>query len=447
MRAASERRSIEVQGAFVPSSLYAWAVVLILMLLYTSSFIDRQILGLLVRPVRADLQISDTEYSLLSGFAFVTLYSIAGVPLGWAVDRWSRRGIIVLGVTVWSLMTAGCSLAGSFWRLFAIRVGVGIGEATLSPASYSLISDYFPANKLSRALSVYGLGIPIGTGLALVIGGTVVHALEQLGPVDLPLLGVEKPWQLVFLAIGLPGLLLAALAGIAIREPPRHHCFASGRGADVPRFVEAISFMWQNRRLYASLFFGMGFLAVFSYGANAWYPAFLQRVHGIDIAEAGLFLGLTTLVFGVAGSVTAGFVADKLIERGNLDGQFVVPMVYGVALTLCGAIAGFAQATWVSLTFVALSAFFSNTMLGCVVAALQVATPPRMRGQISAFFLFTAAFIGIAIGPTAVAAATDYIFGNDHAVGHSLGLVALVFPLLGVAVLHLGRRSMLKHGH
>ncbi len=431
--------------AFAPSELYAWTVVLILMLLYTSSFIDRQILGLLVKPIRADLGLSDTEFSYLTGFAFVFLYTVAGIPLGWAVDRWSRRGIIVLGVALWSVMTAGCSLAGSFWRLFAFRVGVGVGEATLSPASYALISDYFPTHKLSRALSVYGLGIPIGTGLALVIGGAAVQALERLGPMDLPVLGIAKPWQLVFLAIGLPGLMLAALAAVAIREPPRRLDAVGAIGTSGPGVADSARYVWRNRRVYLPLFVGMGLLSVFSYGANAWYPAFLQRVHGFAIADAGLYLGLTTLVFGILGSVTAGALADRLMASGRRDGQMVVPMVYGAGLAVSGVGAGLASPTWLSLTFIALGSLFSNTMLGCIVAAVQVATPRNMRGQLSAFFLFTAAFIGMAIGPTAVAASTDHIFGRDTAVGYALALVALIFPLSGSIVLNLGRRPMRQH--
>ena len=429
---------------FSPSSLYSWSVVVFLMVLYTSSFIDRQILSLLVKPIRADLGISDTQYSYLTGFAFVTMYSIAGIPLGWMVDRWSRRGVISAGVVAWSLMTAGCGLASSFGSLFATRIGVGIGEATLSPASYSLVSDYFPPSKLSRALSVYALGIPIGTGLALVVGGRVIKALEAVGIMDLPLLGMTKPWQAVFLTIGLPGLLLGVLTLLIVREPPRQTMSAEGVVEHPPTVAAAAAYLWENRRLYSALFFGMGFLAMFSYAANAWYPAFLQRVHGFSVADAGLFLGVSTLVFGVFGSVGAGVLADALIARGRPDGHFLVPIGYGLGLAICGVGAGIAPIPWLSLAFVALTGFFSNTMLGCVVAALQIATPKRMRGQISASFLFTAAFIGLGFGPTAVAVSTDHIFGYDEAVGYSLALVALIFPALGCIALHVGRKPILE---
>src|ERR1700761_6987765 len=231
---------IVVADAARPSLAYAWGVVAFLMVLYTSSFIDRQILALLVKPIRADLKIDDFQYGLLTGLAFVGTYSIAGLPIGVLVDRWSRKGVILVGVTAWSLMTAACGLTNSFGSLFATRIGVGIGEATLSPASYSLISDLFPKDKLGRALSLYGLGIPLGSGLALVIGGQVVGAIEHIGSIDLPVVGVTRPWQAVFMAIGLPGLILALLAIFVVKEPKRHK--SQAEIDNQPTIGEALAF-------------------------------------------------------------------------------------------------------------------------------------------------------------------------------------------------------------
>jgi MFS family permease len=424
-----------------PSILYSWLVVVFLMVLYTSSFIDRQILSLLVKPIRADFHIDDFQYSLLAGFAFVFTYSLAGLPLGYIVDRWSRRGIVMIGVTVWSLMTAACGVTGSFGTLFVTRIGVGIGEATLSPASYSLISDIFPKEKLGRALSVYGLGIPIGSGLALVIGGQVIKAITAIGPVDVPLIGLTRPWQTVFLAIGLPGLILAALTLVVIKEPKRQ--MTPGTLDRRPSLGEAFVFLGRNARLYAGLFLGMGLMAMFGYGANVWYPSFLQRVHGFDIGDASLFLGLSTLILGVAGGLFAGYLADRMVARGRADGHFIVCMFYCIGLAVCGVIGPLARPEWLSLIFIALSLFFSLTIIGVVAAAIQVVTPNRMRGQMSAFMLFTAAFIGLAFGPSAVAFATDHIFHRDDAVGYSLALVAAIFPSLGAVAFWLGRKPML----
>lgn len=203
-----------------PSPLRAWIVVGLLMVAYTSSFIDRQIMSLLVEPIRADLGITDTQFSLLAGLAFSIFYSVMGLPLGWLADRMSRRMIILVGMIAWSIMTALCGLATSFLALFIARVGVGIGEAALSPAAYSLISDYFPPERRARAISAYAMGPYLGSGLALIIGGQVIEAASRMGPFTIEGLGTFAPWQAVFFAVGLPGVIIALLF-LLIREPER----------------------------------------------------------------------------------------------------------------------------------------------------------------------------------------------------------------------------------
>src|SRR5712691_1532753 len=196
---------------------YAWYVVLVLMVCYTLSFIDRQILSLLVGPIKRDLGITDTRVGLLQGLAFALFYTLLGLPMGRFADRGSRRNLIALGVFFWSLMTAVCSVARSFWSLFFARMGVGVGEATLAPSAFSLISDYFPRERLGTALSIYAMGIFIGSGLALIVGGTVVGAVTHLPAIDLPVLGTIASWRLTFLIVGLPGLLVGLIL-YTIRE-------------------------------------------------------------------------------------------------------------------------------------------------------------------------------------------------------------------------------------
>ncbi len=433
---------ITIADSARPNLLYSWLVVVFLMVLYTSSFIDRQILSLLVKPIRSDFQINDFQYSLLAGLAFVVTYSLAGLPLGYLVDRWSRRGIILIGVTVWSLMTAACGITNSFGTLFVTRIGVGIGEATLSPASYSLVSDSFPKDKLGRALSLYGLGIPIGSGLALVIGGQVIKAITKLGAIDLPVIGMTRPWQMVFLSIGLPGLLLAALVLIVVKEPKRH--IAPGEVDRKPSLGEALRFFLANTRAYAGLYLGMGLIAMYGYGSNVWYPSFLERVHGFDVAGAGLFIGSWTLIFGIAGCLSAGWLADTLVKRGRPDGHFIVSTIYCLGFAITGVIGTLSPNRTISLAFVAISLFFSNTIIGVVAAALQILTPNRMRGQISSVFLAVAAFIGLAFGPPAIGFATVHIFHDDNLVGYSLALVAAIFPTLGAVAFWLGRKPLLE---
>jgi MFS family permease len=433
---------IVIADAARPSLTYSWTVVAFLMLLYTSSFIDRQILALLVKPIRTDFHIDDFQYGLLTGLAFVGTYAIAGLPIGVIVDRWSRKGVILIGVTAWSLMTAACGVTNSFGSLFLTRIGVGIGEATLSPASYSLISDIFPKDKLGRALSLYGLGIPIGSGLALVIGGQVVTAVAAIGPVDIPLVGMTRPWQTVFMAIGLPGLLLALAAIFIIREPKRHKSQAEIESS--PTIGDALLFFGQNIRCYAGLFMGMGLLAMYGYGCNAWYPTLLQRVYGFTIGQAGLFLGISTLIFGIGGGLFAGWLSDRLLAKGHPDAHYRVSIGYCLAFAVTGAVGSAASSPWIAFPLIAISLAFSNTIIGVVAAALQILTPPRMRGLISSLFLAIAAFVGFAFGPSAIGFATTYIFRDDNLVGYSLALVAAIFPTLGAVAFWFGRKPLLE---
>ncbi|HZZ35295.1 MAG TPA: MFS transporter, partial [Caulobacteraceae bacterium] len=200
-----------------PRPVYAWYVIGVLLFAYTLSFVDRTVLSLLIGPLRASLHISDTQVSLLLGLAFAVFYTLMGLPLGWVADHWSRRTLIGIGVALWSLMTAGCGLARSYNALFLMRVGVGVGEATLSPAAYSLISDHFPKARLGRAVAVYSIGVPLGSGIALALGALVIKAVVAAPPLSLPIIGVIEPWRLTFLWIGLPGLL-AALLMATVRE-------------------------------------------------------------------------------------------------------------------------------------------------------------------------------------------------------------------------------------
>src|SRR6202795_194603 len=190
---------------------YAWYVVGVLTLVYVFSFLDRQIFSLIVAPLRRDLHISDTQVSLLQGFSFAVFYTFFGIPIGRLADVYNRRTIIVLGLVLWSAFTAGCGLAGTFAQMLLLRMGVGVGEAALSPAAYSLITDYFPRERLATALSVYSMGIYVGSGMAYLLGGLVVAYASTQAMWTIPLLGAVHPWQIIFLLVGLPGIAVAPL--------------------------------------------------------------------------------------------------------------------------------------------------------------------------------------------------------------------------------------------
>lgn len=413
------------------------------MLLYTLSYFDRTIPSLLVDFIRADFGISDTDYSILIGFAFAISYSIAGLPFGWLVDRWSRRGVVAAGVAFWSLATGTSGMAGSYTTLLAARVGVGVGEASINPGAYSLIADYFRKDQLSRALSIFFSGGPFGAGLALVIGGALLEMATAAGPQVWPLIGAVKPWRLVFLAVGLPGLVLAVLFLLIVREPPRRSEVEASVGENAPRLSEVLAYIWQNRALYFSIAGGVVLATLFGYGTNAWYPALLIRVDGYSPAQAGMVLGTSVVVLGIVGALIAGWWSDYLFAKGQKDAPLRVATWYAVGMIIFGAFGAIIPDASVSITFVAISSFFIKTTNGIVTAAIQIITPNRMRGRVSAIYLFMMAVVAMGFGPLSVAVTTDYVFSADKDVGYSLGLVGLLSATCAIACYQFGRKRLI----
>ncbi|MGE0555798.1 MAG: spinster family MFS transporter [Gemmatimonadales bacterium] len=402
--------------------VYAWFVVGILMLAYVSSFVDRQILALLVQPIKRDLQISDTQISLLMGLSFATFYSVLGFPIGRLADRASRRGIIGWGIAVWSLMTAACGLARNFGQLFLARVGVGVGEAALSPPAYSLIADYFPRDRLGTAIGVYSLGIYLGSGVALMLGGWIIGLVGDAGMVTLPLIGQIRPWQATFLAIGIPGLLLALMIRL-IREPVRGAMSAAGPVAPV-----SVGTVWRyvgtHRRAFASHNLGFAMISMVNYGWAFWVPTFLTRSHGWTPQQAGYVYGLWTATFGVAGVVAGGYLGDVLVRRGRADAKLLVGMIGATFQIGATWLYLFAPTPYLAAALIP-STFFASFGFGAAAAGIQEISPPAMRAQTSALYLFSVNIVGLGIGPTLVAALTDFVFRDEAAIGRSILVVSM----------------------
>ena len=415
-----------------PRAAYAWWVVAVLLIAYTVSFVDRMILSLLIPSIRAAFDVSDTQVSLLVGFSFAVFYTLMGLPLGLLADRGNRTRLIAGGITVWSFATAACGAAGSYWTLFLARVGVGVGEAALSPAAYSLLGDVFPKEKLGRAIAVYSIGVPLGSGIALVIGGWVINVVNELPPIVLPLFGATEPWRLVFFAVGLPGLLVALLLA-TVREPSRR-----GATSVPPRWTDVFRFVAAHRRAYLCHFAGLSLLTFVIYGHMAWIPTFYARTHGLAPADVGLFYGAITALTGAAGLLLGGTLADRLFQRGVLDGHMRTVRISVLASApFLVAVPLVPGAEWATVLLV--PALLIASMHGGVAgAALQVITPNRLRGQITALYFFVANLIGLGLGPTAVALLTDYGYRDDLALRYSLATVSAVALPLSAVVLSLG---------
>lgn len=402
-----------------PSSLRAWSTVAILMLAYVLSFIDRQILNLLVGPIRRDLVISDTQMSLLMGLSFALFYTVCGIPLGRLADTKSRRGLIAIGVLFWSAMTAACGMARLYWQFLLCRIGVGVGEAALSPAAYSLIADSFPAERRATAISVYSMGVYLGSGLAFLLGGLVIKFASAQGDVLLPVLGEVRPWQLIFLILGAAGVLFTLLL-LAVREPARR---GVGAGVAVP-LAEVGRYLRANRRTVLYHNFGFAGLAFAGYGSAAWIPTFFIRTYGWDAGHVGVVYGSIVAVFGCLGIVFGGRLADWMAKRGRTDANMRVGLYAAMAALPC--VASFPlmdNALWAAV-LMAPTVFCLSMPFGVAPAAIQEIMPSAMRGQASAIYLFVITLIGLGIGPTAVALVTDYLFADDQALRYSLLIVS-----------------------
>ena len=333
-----------------PAPRYAWYVVALLTLAYVFSFIDRQILKL-VGPIQRDLGIGEKQMSLLMGASFAVFYTFFGIPLGRSTDTSSRRGLVVLGIAFWSLMTAGCGLTHKFWQLALARMGVGVGEASLSPAAYSLIADYFPPWRRSTALGVYGMGIYIGSGLALMVGGLVVKFASAHEHVILPLVGTVRSWQVVFFIVGLPGLLVAMLL-LTIREPARQGTRRKAAASlspvvAVPSLREVWAYMSGNRGTFTCLYLGVAMACFDAYaGQCRGFPLSSFGGTASTAGDTGLVFGLIVGICGTAGMVMGGRLADWLRWRGKTDANLRVALLGVAAWLPFGALYPIVSSGW-----------------------------------------------------------------------------------------------------
>ena len=317
-----------------PSAGVAWYMVIVLMLAYILSFIDRVVLGLLVGPIREDLGISEVQMSLLYGAVFAVFYTGVGIPIAWAIDRYNRRNIIAVGVALWSGMTALCGVARGFFELAFARIGVAVGEAVLSPATYSMAGDSFPEKRLGRALSVFVIGLPLGVGLALIIGGVVIQFVSASPIYTLPVVGTIKAWQLTFLLVGLPGLLLA-LWIMTIREPVRRHHPGEAQQASV---ADTIAYLRGRWRAYTALILGFSVMGMVMNVFQIYGVQYFVRVLEQPLSEAGLRVGTAIAVFGTLGILTGGWLTDRWRARGQVDAAVVVAVTASIAMIFCACL-------------------------------------------------------------------------------------------------------------
>ncbi len=378
---------------------YRQYVLGILLVVYVFNFIDRQILSILLEPIRQDLKLSDTQLGFLSGVAFAIFYATLGIPIARLADRSSRVNVISWSLAAWSVMTAVCGLAMNFWQLMLGRIGVAVGEAGASPASHSLISDYFVPETRASAMGIYAMGVPIGTLIGLLAGGWLVHFFD---------------WRTAFIMVGLPGVLMAIIVRMTVKEPPRGNSEAIMKEQEPVPLKEAIAFLWA-RPSFRHVVLAVAFHAFVSYGYNGWLPAFFARSYGMGSAEIGSWLAPLIGVFAGLGTFSGGYISDYFARR---DRRWYV-WVPGITLAISVPfflLAFMSDDKYTTLALLIVPLYFNYIYLGPTFAMIQGLATVRMRAIASAILLFVISLIGLGLGPFGVGVLSDYLkpeFGEE----------------------------------
>lgn len=433
------------------STTHAWYALVVLTLANVSGFVDRQILSLLTVPLKRDLQLSDTQVSLLIGLGFAVFYSVLGLPIGRWVDRGMRPRIVALGAALWSVMTLLTGITRGYGQLFLARVGVGVGEATLGPAAVSIIADQFPREKLGTAMSTYMVGTFAGSGVAYALGAYIVGRVDQPGMITLPLVGEIFPWQTVFFWIGAPGLLVALLA-LSIREPRREAAAAAAAarlssGTSASSSASSVGFadVWQyvrnNLRTIGALSLGFAFSASVNYGVGAWMAAFFVRTHAWSIERAGTLQGVLTFTVGPIGVMAGGRLNDWLARRGHVDAPLRVGLLGALGMAVFAGLYPAVPSAMVAAVLLVPVNLFAAMPWGAANAAIAEAMPARLRGQGSAIYQLVVNLVSGVLGPTAVALLTDRVFGDESMLRWSLVIASIGGMMLASALMLYARAA------
>ena len=413
--------------AIEASPRQAWCSLAILYVLAIVSFLDRQIISLLVEPIKRDLHLTDTEFSLAQGLAFAITFCAFAIPLGYAADRFSRRSVLSIGVSIWSLGSAGCGLAAGATSLVISRMLLGSGEAALTPAALSLIGDNFRRRGLGVALGIYGSSAYVGFGASMLLGGTIIAFLTGQGGLYLPIIGHLAPWRATFLIVAMAGIPCALLAW-AIFDP--RTTAAGGAAQSLPMgIVELWRETWPALLPYLA---GIGALSGAFSAVASWTPAFLIRSFSLGPAEIGAWLGFALGVMAAAGSILAGVIIERLLKSQIVDAAFRVAMGSAILAAPILILAHLADTPRISLLLICAGLGVFGGVAGASYGSIQAIAPASARGKVAALSMVSSGVIGGGLAPVAVALVTDYVFGNEAQVGNSIALVTGVLCLIGI---------------
>lgn len=432
---AGNQQPVAVTPAY-PRAAVAWYAVFLLLLAGIVSHLDRYMVSLLVEPIKRDLGLSDTEVSLLVGASFAMFFVAFNLPFGIIVDQVNRTVLLALGIATWSIMTAVGGLTHSFWGLFASRAGVGISEACLAPAAFSLIADYFPPRTRGRAMSAYNMANYLGGGASMLVGGLVFGALGGQ-PTIIPGLGQLEAWQATLVFAGLPGVLVACLI-LTVRDPVR----PTGR---LKKRVRRDERFWEHMReaplVYIAVH-GVSALTAFTGIAVAsWLPSYFVRIFDLGPSQAGLMVGPVSAIAGVLGCILSGISSDWLVARDRVGGRFLVPLAWWPAAALGLIVIILSARPGQALVGVFIFLLGSGFGLASVGPTIQDITPSQFRGQATSLHFILSGILAFGSAPTLVALVTDHIFKDPDALGLSMFVVLSPAILAGFVLCLLARRS------
>ena len=418
-----------------PSRASAHYSLFVLTIVVMFTVLDRQILALLIDPIKADFRISDTQAALLLGAAFSLTYGIAGLPIARIADRTNRRNLVAICIAFWSTATMACGVAQNYAGLFLARLGIGMGEAGYGPATWSIVSDSYPREKVAFATGTLGIGAMMGTGLALFLGGGVLALVQHVPVMEIPLIGTMRPWQWAFVIVGAPGLLWA-LVVLTTREPPRRGV-AGGKPKAVP--VRAVvRYVLSDGRTYLAVIGGTCMKYLLALGPGQWMPTMLHREFDWALSDIGMAMGTITLIVSPIAMILGGKLSEHWTRQGRQDANLRI-VLYGLLVSVPIAIlAPLLPDPRLILAMSGLSIFVATLGFGPGVAAFQVITPNAMRAQVSSVSQFSTNVIAFALSPLLVALFTDYLFDDPSDLKYSMSLNAAILGPLAILIVWQG---------
>ncbi|QTD55164.1 MFS transporter [Parasphingorhabdus cellanae] len=418
-----------------PSAAAGWFLVVMLTIAYIFSFVDRYILGLLIEPIKAEFDLSDRQIGWLLS-AFTLVYGFVGIFMGWLIDRGKRIWIVSVGVALWSAATVATGMAKNFFQLFAARMGVGVGEATLSPATFSMIGDSFPTEKRGKPIAFYSSALPIGAGLASLLSGAIIAWTAASGSQSLPFFGELSPWRFTLVIVGLPGMIFA-LFFLFMKEPARRPVAASEDVISGSGFFDALKYIWRNRMLYIGFVLIICTMTTIAYSQGFLAPTF-ERTWGWSAQKYAFVNGVALLIIGPANMMIMGTISDWWTKKGVQDASLRILYIGFFIMVPTAAIPLFMPSAELAFAILCINTIGIGIVSAIGVTSLLVITPAQIRGQVVALYYLAISWFG-SLGPIAVGELSSSVFGEDN-LRYAVAAVPLIFGVVPFLMMPVTRR-------